>query len=262
MTRTRVLVAGSNISTRQMECFWRMNGDGSIDGIRFQRFLDNPLWGGDKAGVTLARAFKLLGEKKVVGMGEAATVRGLKEFDPGVPIRYSEATLRECTVQNRDVGTDWRLVPTFGFSLRELREQIGTDPSHQPCCYPNNWWLEKKEDNWATKKPETGYWLIDFNGRFARTSWNNQECEIAKLGDGFLRTPEAVIAEAITTIFQITNERLLESWYHWGPSLDSGGLLVCVGSFGEGGWDGVSDALPDYAAYGDLRVCIARKFQS
>ncbi|MEK7612197.1 MAG: hypothetical protein AAB407_02555 [Patescibacteria group bacterium] len=265
MTRSKVMVADSSISAPQMMDFWRKIGDGSIDGIRLQRFLHNPSWDSDKTEVTLARAINILGEQKIVSIDLAAKARKIgvgfiAEFY-NRRIRYSEMTLRECAEQNRDGDADWRLTYCFGFSLRELRDQIGTDPKSQPCCYSNDWWLKKQEDEWATAKPETGYYLVDFNGRFARTSWNNQEREIAKLGGQFFRTPEAVIAEAITTIFQVHKERLLEEWYHWGSSLGSGGGRVFVGLFVQKGWD-LYGGLPDYDSDGDLRVCIAQKFQS
>ena len=121
MARSRVLVAGSNISTQQMERFWRMNSDGSINGPRLQRFLDNPSWGGDAAEVTLARAINILGTTKVVMIDHAANVRGrdmsvARETGTDV-IRYSEATLRKCAEENRSDGTDWRLVYCCGLSL-------------------------------------------------------------------------------------------------------------------------------------------------
>ena len=221
MARAKVMVADSTISAPQMMDFWRKVGDGSIDGPIFQSFLRNHRRFTKEVGVTLARAMNILGEKKVVGMGVAATARGLKEFDPSIPIRFSEAALRDCAGENRTAHTDWRLISTLGFSLRELRDQIGTNFASQPCCCPNDWWLEQSEDNWATAKPEAAYWLIDFNGRFPRTSWNNQELEITKLCSDFIHTPEAVVTEAITTIFQVT----------------------------------------DCGDDGYLRVCIARKFQ-
>ncbi len=261
MAQTRVVIEGSSVSASQLKDLFRMIDDGTVDNNRLQRFMENPSWGGDKTEVTLVRAISILGEKKVVGIGQAATVRGMKEFDSTARIRYSESTLRECAVQNLQAGTDWRLVYCFGFSLRELRDEIGTDPKKQPCCYANDWWLGKKEDDWATAKPESGYYLVDFAGRFARTSWHRQEQEIAKVGGKFFRTPEAIIAEAITTVFQVWNERLLENWYHWGPSLVSVGFRVCVGDFARDGWL-VGHCHPDGGDLDGLRVCIARKFES
>ncbi|TSC90824.1 MAG: hypothetical protein G01um10142_196, partial [Parcubacteria group bacterium Gr01-1014_2] len=72
---------------------------------------------------------------------------------------------------------------------------------------------------------------------------------------------EAMVTEAALRIFEATGERLLETWYYWGRSLDSGGYRVGVGDFDSGGWD-VGCCLPGWGGGGSLRVCLFRKFQN
>jgi hypothetical protein len=214
--------------------------------------------------VFASRAAEILGGGKVVTIDQAREAREIDKVALSVydtRIRYFEATLRACAIQNRDSGADWRLVYCFGFSLRELREQIGIDPSHQPCCYNNDWWLKAQEDEWAAWKAEPGYRLISFNGIFPRSSWDAQEHVLKTLGAQFYRVEESVLAEAITTIFQATGKRLLQDWYHWGPSLASFGdrSRVCVGVFGQSGW-GVEGVQQEVGHSPNHRVCVARKF--
>ncbi len=216
-----------------------------------------------KNRVALACALKIMGNRKVLTADQAAKAWN-QPVPQNVPIRYSEATLRECAEQNRSAGTDWRLVYVFGLSFREQRQMKGIDIKRQPCFYGldwNDWWLKKEEDEWATPKPEPGYYLIDFNGRWGETSWNDQETEIRKLGSDYERTHEAVVSESILSIYQTTQERLLENWYHWGRNLDSCGLRVSVGGFVHVGLS-VRGFRPGWAGGGWLRVCVSRKFPS
>ncbi|TSC90308.1 MAG: hypothetical protein G01um10142_429, partial [Parcubacteria group bacterium Gr01-1014_2] len=156
----------------------------------------------------------------ILGQGKVLT-RAQTKGEAELPIRYSEDTLRACAKENVEQGTDWRLVYLRGNSLRQERERVGINRKRQPCFHNNDWWLSEKEDNWATEKFEAGYYLIDFNGRFGRTSWQNQENVIVQLGPEFERAHEAMVTEAALRIFEATGERLLETWYYWGRSLDS-----------------------------------------
>lgn len=208
----------------------------------------------------LARAVNILGSGKVLTAEQAAKAQQMP-VPQNVTIRYTKETLRECAKANAENGTDWRLVYLFGFSLRNERQKFGINTKSQPCFHKDStWWLEKSEDAWATEKPDSGYYLIDFMGRFSRTSWINQEAAIEKLGNEFERANERAVAEAIISIFQTTGERLLEDWWHWGRSLDSDGGRVDV-SFPPAGLS-VSDNRPDWGDNDWLRVCVARKFQS
>lgn len=201
-------------------------------------------------------AILILGAGKVLIQAQA---KGQQEF----PIRYSEDTLRACARENLEGGCDWRLVYLRGNSLREEQERVGTNRKRQPCFDKGyTWWLDLKEDSWATEKFEPGYYLIDFNGRFGRTSWSNQEKAIQELGPESIRAHEAMVTEAALRIFEATGERLLPNWYHWGRSLGSHGGRVGVGCFDSRGWR-VNDYHPDWGdgATDYLRVCLLRKFQ-
>lgn len=262
MTKAKVIVADSSgISARQMTDFWRKAADGTIDGLIFQGFLANPRkFTSAGTGLTIVRALNILGDRKVM-TAEQAALAWKRSVPENAPIRYSEDTLRQCAELNRTAGTDWRLVYIFGLSLRDQHQLRGDNPNHQPCFYKNwDWWLKKPEDYWATQKPEPGYYLIDFNGRWGSTSWDRQEQKIAKLGPSYERAHKAVISEAVFSSYQTYQEHLLENWYHWGRSLDSYGGRVSVGLFDRDGLN-VYGYHPDWDDCDFLRVCLARKFQ-
>lgn len=207
-----------------------------------------PLTEAEKASISILGAAKVLTQ---------AQAKGEVEF----PIRYSKDTFRACAKENAEQGRDWRLVYLRGNSIREERERVGTNRKRQPCFYDSNWWLGVNDDDWATEKFESGYYLIDFNGLFSLTSWQNQENAIAELGSEFVRAHEAMVTESAFRIFEATGERLLPNWFHWGCSLDSSGGRVRVGGFGSGGWN-VSGCRPGFGDDGHLRVCLLRKFQN
>lgn len=208
-----------------------------------------------------AVVINILGGRRVVTLAQAATAWTVAPVPATAPIRYSSETLQMCAHENRENGTDWRLVYIHGFSLREQRERIGTNRNHQPCFYNNDWWLREPENEWANHKPEAGYYLVDFSGRFGSTAWKKQEKKIADLSDRFERAHETIVAEAVFSIFKATGERLLENWYHWGKSLASVGVHIVVGVFGRRGLD-VVYYRPGGGAHGGLRVCLFRKFNT
>lgn len=256
--RKQIVVVESGIRASQMKDFWSKVADGTINGEIFHGFLENPRkFLCDR--VTLARAVNILGAGKVLTAEQAA-----KAWNVAVPenarIRYTEARLRQCAEENRTKGMNWRLVYVYGISLREQREKVGTDKTSQPCYYANTWWLERSEDAWACEKPEAGYYLVDFNGRWGR-SWQKQDEEIAKLGPEFERAHEAVVSEASLAFFKTTGERLLETYGNWGRSLSFRGYRVCVGGFDSDGWR-VDVSHPGWDSLFDLRACLSLKFQS
>ncbi len=235
--------------------------DGTHDPEKFadvlQAFLEKKVADAQEHTI-LEQAINILGYAKVITAEEA-----VKTWDREVPkdrdIRYSEATLRVCAEQNK-TGADWRLVCIHGLSLREQRDKRRTDQSNQSCFfYTNAWWLEGNEDEWATYKPQAGYYLINFCGQFANMNWKTQEAEIAKLGKDYERCHEAVFSEAILTNYMVNNgERIAEDWWHWGVSLSSNGYRVSVGHLNTNGLI-VSDSWLGYSAL-NLRVCVYRKF--
>lgn len=154
----------------------------------------------------------------------------------GIPYctRYDDHTLFECARENRRKVAEWRLVWLYGLSLWEIHlhsSQHGGLGFNDR--YP--WWRHASERRWMGAKFEPGYYLVDVSGRFRKKTWNCQEDSIGQLGDGFMRAPEAVIAETAFLTAQHTKERgarelLLPSFLHRGPSLDSAEDGVCVGN--------------------------------
>lgn len=188
------------------------------------------------------------------------SISSLKALD-SLPIRYTEETLRE-VAQDRA----WYLVYDPGFSLRDKRALLGTDRDHQPCHYPgNNWWLSQEEDKWAAARAEPAYHLVRMEGLFPcdepQKNWDWQEEQIRQMGEMFYRAPSRVVGNACITCFLLNSQqRHLETCYHWGPEQSSDGYFVGVGHFDcrgfrVGHWyrDGWS---------GRLRVCVARKFDA
>ncbi len=257
--KTKVVVAESSVTAGQMSDFWRMVGDGTIDGLNFGGFLQNPRKFAP-ATTTLARALNILGAGKVVTAEQAAKAWNVAA-SKSVVIRYSEAALRDAAFENTNKGADWRLVYVLGlWSLRELRALVGVDTAKQPCLYNNDWWLPTAEDVWATRRPTMiGYQLINFHGEFGSTSWANQDVQIRLMGDHFERADEVALTEAALTIYKVTGKYLLQGWYHWGRSETSDRGRVAVGRFGHDGWHVRRDG-PCYDDRDYLRFCRSRKF--
>ncbi len=266
MAKQKTIVAQSDtvgqeecITAGQMKDFWRMADDGTINRRRFGTFLKNPTKF-EPISVTLLRATRILGSGKVLSAEQVAKAWGLP--NPGdVTIRYSEEDLRQAASENK-TGADWRLVYFTGQALREQHAKRGDNSEKQPCFYkPRDWWLKSEQDEWANQKLASGYYLIDFRGRFGRTSWDVQNGEIAKLDSDFVRTHEAVIVEAAMSFFMATGERLLKDFYHWGSSLASPANRVLVGHF-DGNGLVVDYYFLGWGDSGGLRVCLSRKFRS
>ncbi len=211
-------------------------------------------------GATLARALTILGVSKMLTDEESAKAWGVSKVSP--TIRYTEHALRAAANANACSEADWRLVYVNGFSLREQRHLLGTDPKQQPCFDQSyTWLLSKERDVWAAVSRPAGYYLIDFHGRFDSISWIDQELLIEQFGNDFSfeRADETIVSEAVLTIFKVTGERLMENWRHWGRTLDHDRERVYVGEFDHAGWH-VFTCHPGEHTHGDLRVCLSRKF--
>ncbi len=211
----------------------------------------------DLLSETEKTAVATLGQSNVLTQAQA---KGEVEF----PIRYSEATLRACAHANEEEGCDWRLVYLRGNSLWDEEERVGINPERQPCFHDNSWQLRGWIGRWLKAVPrkfEPGYYLIDFNGRFGRTSWPNQEKAIRELGPQFQRAHEAMVTEAALRIFEATRLRLLFWCYHWGYSVDYLSNRVYAGFFHAEGWC-VDYSPPLWDRNDLLRVCLVRTFES
>ncbi|MDD5341288.1 MAG: hypothetical protein PHC97_02515 [Patescibacteria group bacterium] len=251
--------AGQKVINQMAEIFSQLKR-GSLDTDHLQALIDhkNPFEAREYPDWEFI--LRLFGRDNVIVAKQSAGVWGL-ESPKDDKVLYSKATLRHAAKENEQ-GEDWRLVYINGLSLREQREKRGVNRAEQPCfdTFANDdWWLESDEDKWATFRPQTGYYLINFRGQFANMNWVEQGKAITELGAGYERCHEAAFAEAILTIFMVNNgERIAEDWYHWGATAASNDNRVGVGVFGSGGLI-VSGGLVD-CSDDDLRVVLSRKF--
>lgn len=254
----RVVIGGSDVTAGQLKDFFSKIADGTIGYENLDGYLREPnKFSPNDGSLTIVRAISILGKKQVVTAEQASRAWG-NQVSQNVVIPYSEEDLRLAAKQNRTGKTKWHLVYCNGLSLREQREIIGTDQSHQPCFYNNDWWLNEKEDKWAKLSPSSDYYLLDFQGRFANQTWQEQEKAINKLGGE--RANEAVVAEAVFSIFKTYNKRLSEDWYHWGSFLTSDGYRVHVGLFDYNGFN--VDRRWSGNRHSDLRVVLVWKFKN
>lgn len=195
---------------------------------------------------------------KIIGHEPVANMWGI--VVPGdIQIRYNEASLRESIEANAN-GEQWALGYYSGQNPRQMRQKIGVNSSSQPFFYNNDWWQKNQEDFWATKTNiEPGYYLLNFNGKFADKNWDTQERLIGELGPVYKRCHEFVVSETVLSNFRIhNNEKLLENWYHWGEEFVSDRDRVAVGGFDSRGFN-VRNGTPS-DSNGILRVVVARKF--
>lgn len=144
-------------------------------------------------------------------------------------IRYREETLREAIQANRN-GERWALAYYSGLSLRQMRDKKGVSQSSQPCFWNTDWWVQGREDSWATRNLEPGYYLLNFKGKFANKQWAVQENMISALGAMYERAHETIVSETVISNFGIHGgERLMESWDHWGKETDQGSMSSPLG---------------------------------
>ena len=252
---------------RQVRLGWQGSGQGLSLG-QLQDFLEhrNPFpQSPEERCANSALATWILGGGKVVVAVDVATV--WKSEVIIAPVRYKESTLRQAAEENKFGQADWRLVFCLGNSLRYQREIRGTDtdPAKQPCFNKNNaWW---KEENFAARQNQAGYYLIDFKGRWQDLTWHVQERELQSLGPQYERTDPAIFSEAILTICMIGRENVcmigrenvVENWYYWSGQVNFEGHFIYIGldvgglriNAFRGGYSG-----------SNLRVCLCRKFDA
>jgi hypothetical protein len=202
---------------------------------------------------------ELANEKiKIIGHKDVADFWGVA-IPKGIRVHYSEETLRE-SIRANQKGEQWALAYYAGQSLRQMKEKRGTNRNDQPCFYAKTWWLENTENFWTNKKLEPGYYLLNYNGKFANKTWMDQEELITESGPMYERAHEFVVGETILSNFSIHNgECLLEDWYHWGKEeTGSNDDRVLIGRFDSNGLE------VSYWSPGDLRsplrVVLFRKF--
>ena len=229
----KVVVGESSLTAGQMKDFWMKVSDGTIGRDNFGGFLEDP-HKFTREQITIVRAIKILGAAKVVTAEQSTKVWNVAVPETLPAIRYTDEILRGCAESNKAGNTDFRLVYLQGFSLRQLRDIGEIRKIYHPSVSNRDWWLKEVEDAWATEKPNSDYYLIDFKGRWASKTWHKQDQKIADL-DNYKRAHEASVAEAIVTIFKVTGERLLKGWFHWGSSQGSDASRIGIGCYEEDG---------------------------
>lgn len=262
---TKIVVGQSGITAGQMQDFWRKVGDGTIDGEGFGYFLENP--GKFAQGtITVARAIRILGARNVLTPTQAANAINSYRAKANLPllisltsapIRYTENSLREHkALDQQEFGKNAvpLLAYSYGLSLRDLRHTFGTGPNG---FYPATWDQESKENDWAERPGQPGWYLISLQGRFSRTNWADQETKIAQLGP-YERNHEVTVANIAFALFLLQGKRVPDNFWHWGHSLVSDGYRVLVRFYHDG--FGVDDYHPGWLDYVGMRVLVARKF--
>jgi len=182
-------------------------------------------------------ALEILGKGKVIGYRDACRIWQVDQLEDEPVLPYKDI-LREAAEANES-GADWRLVYCTGLSLRAQLEVIGNSRNKQPCFDENcEWWLEIQHDEWANKAIKSGYRLLDFSCPFTSKTWKQQRDTITESGEQFARAEEQAVAEACLGNYILNGkERLLQNRYHWGHLRSASDDRVCVGRFGEGGFD-------------------------
>jgi len=214
---------------------------------------------------TMEQAVNILGSNKVISETTALEVWGL-EKNVNVPIRYSEATLRQCAQENEQDKADWRLIYCHGFSLREQFEKHGYKEEKQPCFRLDLWWLRLKEedDKWVNYKPLNGYYLLNLYGLYGYRSKTKlieiALSEISKSSKEYEPCNEAIFSEAILTIYMVNNgERIAEDWYHCGGTKNSFDRWVIVGAFKNYGI--LINHYKLFYYYPNVKIVLVKKFE-
>lgn len=200
---------------------------------------------------TIQQAIAMLGPHKVA--------RGPK----GAMIEHTDVELKECGIANAYGQSDWHFVWCAGISFYSQCMMRGVSRTAQPCFYKNHAdkLIKPGEYPWAASVGESGYYLIDFAGRWRDMDWYAQEDAIARLGNKFLvRAPSLIVTEAAFAIFDAHGGRPLFGWKHYGPleDVEEGEDSMClgVGFFDTDGWC-VEECDPTEQSE-DYRVCVMR----
>ena len=224
-------------------------------------------------GVTEAKALNILGEQRFLAAARVAAAwniligeRRSEHTIPPIklagspPIRYTEATL---TAVSKDPG--WYLIYEPGFTLKDNRAILGTDPTRSPSHREDNtWWFAQREEGWVNKKHDTGYYLIKMEGALtlddASKDWRWQEKQIQQMGEAFQRAPTQIVLNSVVTCFLLNNQKYISKYNNFGPELDADYCYVtCV--FDNAGLSLGHWVNNDWGGYwgSEIRVLLGRK---
>lgn len=260
----KVVVSQSGVTAGQLKDLFRMIADGTVSSHNLGGFLNNPHRFTPNQG-SVVRALKVFGERRVFTPEKVAEVwnplRKLAGLAPLVIPKGVAVPPEDVLQEVLKKGGDWVLAYSYGPSFREQRQAVGSNINQQPCFNTSyRWWLKRREDGWAVRGVQPGYYLVDLQGRFGLQSWQGQEESIQKeLGLDYERTDEHLIGEVALTTYLINCERPLENFSHWG-TLSSYECRVFVGLFDRGGLR-IGSYYPGLSDCTNLQVCVSRKFQ-
>lgn len=199
-------------------------------------------------------AQRILGKKRIFLDRKVAKKWGIK-LTSEMGLRLYGETLEDCAKENTDYGQDWRLVFGPGQPMTIMFKKRGEGGMGQPCFQPAfNFYEKDGKDGkelfheinhmheyyatiypvspWIAEEREADYRLINFNPRFQRVFFPEQEKRISAMGEKFFRTPAPIFAEAIMGIFMLKGERIAENWYHLAPEKHMlGSYPVAIGNF-------------------------------
>lgn len=228
------------VSAEQLELFFMCIKEGKIDFEEMKQFLENP-----KGNIinypSYVRAINILGHDNVITVQRAYRLwdmpYSLEERYTLDQIKYSEATLRKCAIENKRYQASWYLIYIIGITLPEQRKKLGIEPQFQPCFRSGyDWFLDEKESFWTDKKPTNGdYYLINFQDFGTHgLSYPEQLKKVEELGPGYDVIDPHIFAEAIISIRKNANESIAGLWTHRSSVLNSKNEYVCVGDFSSG----------------------------
>lgn len=258
MTNSSILV-----TAHQLEILFKKIKDNEIDFEKMKSFLENPKGTGTLIYPSYVRASKILGHDNVITVQTAYRLWGipysLEERHALDPIKYSEATLRECAAENKKGHASWDLIYIIGYSLVEQRRKLGVMPEHQPCfCDGYDWFLDEREKYWTEKKSESGYYLINFQDFGTRNLlYSDQLKKVEQLGPGYGVLDPQTFSESVITINKKKKTGIAEFWDHRPSMLTSAGDPISIGSFSEEGLK-VAKCVSDWK-YKSLRMVVYRK---
>jgi len=250
MLKRKVVVSQSGITAGQMQDFWRMVGDGTLDGEVLAYVLTNigrlrkEALAGDF--LTPTRARKIMG-KNFFGQEEAEKLFGVKPSDEEqavlARIPFTEEELKEA----RDTHI---LAAVFPLSLLQIKEKA------EHLFYKQDWY----QDQAFAKEQGKAEWALvhkDIVPDSANETWDNQQT-LLQLNE---EVPAVrVMAYAVIGHCLATGERLLPSIYARCKDFSSGGCRVGLGGFDSGGL-GV-DGWRGGGARSGVGLASARKVQS
>ncbi|MEI7919345.1 MAG: hypothetical protein WCH65_03980 [bacterium] len=229
------------VSTEQLEVLSLKIKDNVITFEKLQNFLEKPQRDVLLKYPSYVRAINILGNENVLTVQSIYRLwnipYSLEERHTLDKIRYSEATLRKCAIENKRHQASWYLIYVIGMTLPEQRKILGIDIKNEPCFRSNyDWFLDEKEKFWADKKPTNGdYYLINYHdfGTYFGT-YSEQLRKVEALGPEYAVLDPHIFMEATISRIIKADSMPIYLWYHRSLVKDYKGDYVCIGCFNDG----------------------------